>query len=217
MFFIFVDKPHCVYIHTNKINGKKYIGLTSQVPEHRWGENGSRYVECPHFWNAIQKYGWDNFTHEIYENNLTRDQAIDLEIELIKKFDTTNPEFGYNISKGGDSPDAELSVERWKDEEYKKRCSDSMREAWKDPEKRKRRSAYAKSRWNNNEERKKLEKAIKEKCSRKVICVENNKVYDCITDVETELNVNHSNIIRSIKQGYRCGGYHWKYYDDVAS
>lgn len=59
------EKPYCVYIHTNKINKKSYIGITCQKPEHRWGCNGNGYAECPHFWRAIQKYGWDNFDHKI--------------------------------------------------------------------------------------------------------------------------------------------------------
>lgn len=39
------NSTYCVYIHTNKINGKKYVGQTCQKPEYRWGKNGIDYVE----------------------------------------------------------------------------------------------------------------------------------------------------------------------------
>lgn len=52
----------CVYMHTNNINGKRYIGI-SQNPKRRW-KNGNGY-KTQLFGKAINKYGWDNFTHEI--------------------------------------------------------------------------------------------------------------------------------------------------------
>lgn len=70
-----MDKQYLVYIHKNKANGKVYIGLTCQKPEHRWGSHGQGYVECPHFWSAIQKYGWSYFCHAILAEGLTHDEA----------------------------------------------------------------------------------------------------------------------------------------------
>lgn len=95
------DRNYCVYIHTNKINGKKYVGQTGQVPKNRWGNNGVNYKDSPYFYHAIQKYGWDNFEHEIIVDNLTRQEACNLEIELIKEFDTMNETHGYNLCGGG--------------------------------------------------------------------------------------------------------------------
>ena len=49
---------YCVYMHVNKINNKKYIGITKQkTPESRWGANGVNYKGSPHFYAAIKKYG----------------------------------------------------------------------------------------------------------------------------------------------------------------
>lgn len=74
--------------------------------ETRWSGNGTQYrprnkkTSRP-FWNAINKYGWDNFEKEILENNLTFDEAIEGEIFYIAFFDATNKEKGYNLSRGG--------------------------------------------------------------------------------------------------------------------
>ena len=46
---------YSVYVHENLINGKKYIGITSQKPSYRWGKNGSNYKFQSKFFNAIKK------------------------------------------------------------------------------------------------------------------------------------------------------------------
>ena len=48
---------YTVYQHKNKINGKRYFGITSRKPEERWGCNGRNYKSSPHFYSSIQKYG----------------------------------------------------------------------------------------------------------------------------------------------------------------
>ena len=90
-----------VYCHTNKINGKQYIGITSMSLEDRCGKDGTRYRNCIAFWNAIQKYGWDNFSHTVLAYDLTREKANELEIYYISKFNTMVPN-GYNLSPGGE-------------------------------------------------------------------------------------------------------------------
>ena len=95
-----VEQCWCVYIHTNKINNKAYIGITSNKPEVRW-KNGEGYKDCSYFYNAIQKYGWDNFEHIIWMSSLTKNDAYKIEKLLIALFDTTNHASGYNLSIGG--------------------------------------------------------------------------------------------------------------------
>ncbi len=90
-----------VYVHINKINGKLYVGQTSEDnPENRY-KNGKNYMRCPRFYNAILKYGWDNFEHVILVDNLTKELADIVEKELISLYKTTNDKFGYNLMDGG--------------------------------------------------------------------------------------------------------------------
>jgi group I intron endonuclease len=90
-----------VYMHINKINSKKYIGITKQKPEKRWSY-GNHYKSSPHFYSSIKKYGWDNFEHLILFEKLSEIEAKNKEIELIAEYNTTNNKYGYNCTKGGD-------------------------------------------------------------------------------------------------------------------
>lgn len=94
-------KPYKVYVHINKINGKLYIGQTCQTVKRRFGTNGMYYNKSTYFYNAIQKYGWNNFKHIVLIKNLNNDEANIIENYLIGKYDTTNPLKGYNLKSGG--------------------------------------------------------------------------------------------------------------------
>lgn len=88
----------CVYIHIFP-NGKVYIGQTKQKPEDRWSKGKGYRGQLVE--RAIQKYGWDNIIHRIVKSHLTKEQANRLEIDLIKKHNSTNDNYGYNIAFGG--------------------------------------------------------------------------------------------------------------------
>ena len=94
------EKTYCVYKHTSP-SGKVYIGITSQKPEYRW-DNGNGYKGRTYFWNAIQKYGWENFEHEILYTGLSKQEAGEKEKELIQLYDSTDKNKGYNLSTGGE-------------------------------------------------------------------------------------------------------------------
>ena len=109
---------YCVYCHLNKINGKKYIGLTkSSPPSKRWGFNGANYKSNYNFYNAIQKYGWNNFEHIILKYNLIEKEAIFWEKYYIKLYNTMAPN-GYNLTSGGE-------VKKTISEETRQRLRDS--------------------------------------------------------------------------------------------
>lgn len=90
---------YTVYCHTSP-EGKKYVGITGTSVSVRW-RNGTAYKSCRAFNAAIQKYGWENFEHEIIAENLTKEEADRLEYDLIKKWDLMNPLFGYHLREGG--------------------------------------------------------------------------------------------------------------------
>jgi group I intron endonuclease len=74
-----------IYAHKNKINGKYYIGITSQSIKKRWGTKGSPYKNQTKFANAIKKYGWNNFEHIVLEETDSMTTADKLEKEYIKR------------------------------------------------------------------------------------------------------------------------------------
>ena len=83
-------------------NDKIYVGTTQQEKvEYRWKCDGNGYKRQPLVWRAIQKYGWENIRHKVIECE-TPEEMWEMEKELIKEYDTTNPDKGYNCSTGGE-------------------------------------------------------------------------------------------------------------------
>lgn len=95
------DHRWIVYIHTNKTNGKRYVGITSQRPEDRW-LGGHGYDRRLKFGRAIEKYGWDGFNHEVIYEGLSEDEAKNIERALISEYLTQDDLYGYNMTSGGD-------------------------------------------------------------------------------------------------------------------
>ena len=89
----------CVYVHELP-DGRKYVGMTMRDPKKRF-LNGYGYRNNTSFYSEIQRIGWTNIKHIIAADNLTFQEAAQLEIELIREFDATNPECGFNYI-GGD-------------------------------------------------------------------------------------------------------------------
>lgn len=123
---------YTVYMHVNKITGKKYIGVTVRKPEVRWGKNGGGYVNNGKFHKAIKKYGWENFEHIVLFKGLTREKALQKEIELIKEHDSYR--IGYNQDLGGYTPSEEhresiskAQKGRERTPEFRKRISENLR------------------------------------------------------------------------------------------
>ena len=90
-----------LYVHINKVNNKRYFGITKNRVQERWEKNGRGYKKSSRIRKAFDKYGWNNFEHFIVIDKLTYTEAVQYEEDFIRIFDTTNNKFGYNVDKGG--------------------------------------------------------------------------------------------------------------------
>lgn len=92
-------KTYSVYKHTSP-SGKIYIGITCGKPEKRWAK-GEGYVNNPYFYRAIKHYGWNSFRHEIIAAKLSKQEAEEMERQLISQLHSDERPYGYNIDHGG--------------------------------------------------------------------------------------------------------------------
>lgn len=145
-----------IYKVTNKVNGKIYIGQTIRTLEQRkW-----QHLDCAkngvktHFYNAIRKYGEENFVFEIIDEASSLKELNELERYYIAKFKCI--ENGYNMVDGGNNNVMFLDdvkqkhLESMRSDETRAKISKTMKEyrkehPWADEQKRK----FAKSKYGN--------------------------------------------------------------------
>lgn len=204
------EKCYCVYMHISP-SGKRYIGITGQTPKQRW-KNGYGYNENSHIKNAINKYGWDNFDHDILFSNLSKEDACRLEMICIKLFRSNERKYGYNKSVGGEFS----SLGIVKTQEEKLEMSRRTKKYWdENPDKAKERSIeYAKRCAENEELRKYLSEIASkaaEKTKKQVYCYETDSVYSCAKEAGEQLGIKTIEHIRACCTGGRksAGGYHF--------
>lgn len=225
-------KEFFVYEHVNKINGKKYVGITSRdKPEYRWGANGINYKECTYFYSAIEKYGWNNFEHNILYEGLTEEDACKIEIQLIEQQQLQNRKYGYNLKEGGTT--AKMPKEicekiskamignknnlgRTLSEETKRKISE-IQKGRKFTEEHKKKISEAKKGKSHKpisaESRQKIADAYPNK--KRVYCVETDKIYNSTHECARELGLTSTNIVKVCKGKFKSTkGYHLKYYDN---
>lgn len=90
-----------IYLITNLVNQKKYVGQTCQSLNKRWRQHifcARKSVNKP-LYNAMNKYGVHNFTIELLETNLTESTVDERESYYINKYNTFIE--GYNLTTGG--------------------------------------------------------------------------------------------------------------------
>lgn len=182
-----------VYVHKNKINGKMYVGITHHAdPNKRW-LNGKGYFRNKHFFDAIQKYGWNNFEHIIVADRLKRDEACEIERALISKYDTQNKAYGYNITDGGEF--------YHHSEESKRLMSENRR-------------GKGLKRFSEDHKRKIREHhggGAEHKCVR---CLETSEIFESINAAARHVNISKkmiSNCCNNVPHYNTAGGYHWEF------
>lgn len=109
-----------VYITTNHINGKRYIGKKVYDKAGRWKQYLGSGI---HLKRAIDKYGKQNFTKEIIENCSTRKSLNEREKYWIDFYDAIDRDDFYNIASGGDGGDVRVGysdVQFKRSEEFRK-------------------------------------------------------------------------------------------------
>lgn len=91
----------CIYLRTNLVNGKQYVGQTNNFVnrEYDWKCLKAKYANN-HISNARKKYGLDNWKVEILRECKTQDELNKWEMYYIIKYNTKHPN-GYNLTNGG--------------------------------------------------------------------------------------------------------------------
>lgn len=211
---------YCVYIHTNLKNGKVYIGKAIN-PKNRWGTLGQKYKNCPRFWSAIQHYGWNNFSHSILEQNLSSDQAESKEQYYISLYDSTNPNKGYNMTKGGTGGNTHLQWNEKRKNEYKQQCVQENKRRIQETDWLQKLSQSQKKRWEKEKELgiiRNTPRGGTHPFAKKVKCIETQQIFECCADAAEWLGYDRkkSSYIARVANGNRntCKGYHWEYVNE---
>ena len=220
-------RNYTVYKHVSPSN-KVYIGITSKTPEKRW-RKGNGYWNNKYFYNAIQKYGWDNIKHEIVCSNLTKKEAEQKEIELIAYYDSANPKKGYNGDFGGVGSDSVTDAIKEKisrgnkgkiiSKETRLKISNSTKGVKKAKFSKEALEKMSKSHIGKKLSEETKEK-IKENSKRIKVCQyslggELIEIYNGQREAARKSNVDSSSISKCCKGKVKtAGGYIWKYYDE---
>ena len=157
-----------IYILTNRVNGKQYVGKDSKLPfrvnEHFKGSyKGSRLLDT-----AVKKYGIENFGIEVIPYlGISPESLYAVEQWKIAALDTKSPN-GYNLTDGGPgvmNPSEETRRKKsdsmkkfhqenppenqsWRSDEWKQKLSDAKKQHWKNPEYRALKTQQAKEQAN---------------------------------------------------------------------
>lgn len=213
-------------MHTSP-NGKVYIGITSQKLNRRW-RDGKGYNNHVYFGRAIKKYGWENFKHEVLFEGLSKEEAAQKEIELIKSYKSNNENYGYNLSSGGESGSKGYKYTKEQREHlselrkgennymYGKHHTKETIEKIRISKRKENLSEETLHKMSVAKLGKKRSKSSIEKqkktIGKKVICIENQMTFSSVKEASKTFKIDSSSIAK-VCRGVRktSGGYHWAY------
>ena len=203
---------YIVYMHTNKTNGKIYVGLTSKKPEERWG-NGQKYKKGTHFRNAVNKYGWDNFEHKIIKENLSKNEASYWEQYYISFYNSSDRRYGYNMSSGGEHGGHPQT------EETKKKISENgyhqgMKGKKHSDETKRKMSKSRIGKEFSDKSKEKMKKSALSNRGRLFLCIELNRIFDNLDEAYNVTSCPKGSIVQCCQgKQFQSKGYHWRYAD----
>ena len=160
-----------IYKITNLINGKVYIGQSIDI-EHRWYQEKRLNGVNDHLKSAFLKYGLENFCFEILEE-CQQEELNKKECLYIKNYNSFDRNFGYNETTGGSK--GHIQRGRKLSQKTREKISEAKKGKCFTEEHKKALSEAAKH-------RKKPTKA------KKVLCLENGKVYNTIAEAAKDTN-----------------------------
>lgn len=211
-----------LYVHTNLSNGKRYVGITTQKPENRW-RKGRGYQKCVLFYNAIQKYGWDGFSHDIVAVFDNMKEASNAEKNLIAELKSNNDAYGYNLEAGGhDKGEVAVSTReklrilgRRKHDVKSIEKSAAAHRGLKHTDETKRKMSTSQKAFWQTEEGQEIARKRSGKISKRVFCVsaDGEKItFDSITEAARCVGVSASNISRACSgTSAKCANMMWGY------
>ena len=180
------DYHYIVYVHIFP-NGKRYVGITCQKPNQRW-RRGRGYIGSNAVYNAIKKYGWDNIEHKILFRKLSKKEAEDIEVRLIREWKTKVPN-GYNLCDGGNVVAGHKVSEKTKQH---------LREI---------------NLGKHHTEESKRKNILHH--TQKIICLETGKIYNGAREAARMTNGSRDGIAYCLRGIYhQSHGYHWMKYSD---
>lgn len=128
---------YSIYKVVNLINGKVYIGFDSNWPSRQWAHfYNHRAASCPNwpFYNALRKYGWENFHWEIIYQSKDGDHCKNVMenyfIQEHNSFINFSDSNGYNSTLGGEGTFGKFQSEKNKLDQSKRRSSKNQNSRW---------------------------------------------------------------------------------------
>lgn len=203
-----------IYLITNKINGKQYVGQTVRSLEERFNEH-KRHAGV--VGRAIKKYGAENFVYEIIDRADDIETLNRKEIEYIQRLGTVEP-FGYNLCYGGENTmgynhrqESKVKMSMVQKERgnqvgsknhfFGKKHSEETRE--------KMRLAWKNKRTMTEEMKQKLKESHPKKA---VINLTTGERFESIKEAAEKFGIEATHITRVCKGKRKsCGGYKWSY------
>ena len=219
-----IQEYHYVYMTTNLINNKKYIGKRTckcDIQSDKYLGSGKILKQ------AIVKYGIENFKKEILEICQSKNECNEAEKYWIQYFNAVDDDNFYNIATGGDGGDTYsglseeelLRIKKIKSEKNSGENNPLYGTVHSDETRRKISKKVVEHYQKTGRSSTSGRLGDKNKLSKTIICVETGQIFIGIRETSRQTGIPQPHIIKSLKSdgkysAGKCGDIklHWKYY-----